>query len=227
MRMPCLIIVYLILIPVLRSQVTPDDGSLTTLLSGRKNPGDQEAIAKLGISSIDILMDRLAAEQDANKLPIYARLIGIKYRQFADQLTPSKKTEILTELCAKIQGIKDEGPSSYLIQSCLKNLEGINHPTVKQMTEVFLLSPVEWTKSAAESLNRSLVKMPENKESAVSEPPATRVSHERAQSPKSQVTEPTASTSSEGPASSTPWGLIGLLIAAALGLLVFLIKRRS
>jgi hypothetical protein len=225
MRIRCLIFLPLILCAVVHSQPASEDASIATLLTGRKNPGDQEAIAALGIGSIDILMNHLAVEQDQNKLPIYARLIGIKYRQFSDGLTPDKQAEILTSLSAKIREIKDEYPSAYLIQSSLNDLQGINHPVVRQLIDVYLRSDVEWTKNAAQSLKDSLTETPTATKSTPIQPPVT-APQESAPSSKSKVTEAKPVTLSTEPKSSTPWSGVAVLIVAAIGLVWLLLKRK-
>lgn len=225
MRIRCLIFLPLILCAVVHSQPASDDASIATLLTGRKNPGDQEAIAALGIGSLDILMNHLAGEQDQNKLPIYARLIGIKYRQFSEGLTPDKQAKILTALGAKIREIKDEYPSAYLIQSSLNDLQGINHPVVRQLTDVYLRSDVEWTKNAAQSLKDSLTGAPAPTGGKSIALPVL-APHDSAPHSKAKAPEAKPVTLSEEPA-STQWLVWGVMIVAATGLLWLLLKRRQ
>jgi len=146
----------LLLSMTLQAQQPADDERVVALLSGKKNPGDEEIIASLGIDSLEFLLTRLKGEQAQNKVPIYSRLIGLKYRQFSKDLTSEKKTEIMTTLCAKIGAIKDEGITASLIQGSLWQLQGINHPAVLQLIDTYLKSDVEWTRKAAQFLKDSL-----------------------------------------------------------------------
>lgn len=216
---------------ILQAQQATDDDKVATLLSGRKNPGDQQVIASLGIGSLDSLLARLKSEHAQNKVPIYARLIGLKYRQFSENLTPAKQTEIITLICSKIKAIKDEGQTAYLIQSSLEHLHGIDHPAVLQLTEEYSKSDVEWTRKAAQSLKATLSGSEVEQAGPISAPRATPTPQPppvvRPPTPEAPEAKPTPTTPSVETASSTPWSIIVVLIVAALGLLWLLLKRRS
>lgn len=221
----------LLLSMTLQAQHPPDDERVAILLSGRKNPEDQEIIASLGIGSLDSLLTRLKGEQDQNKVPLYCRLIGLKYRQFSKELTREKKREIITTLCSKIRAIKDEGSTSYLIQSSLEDMHGIHHPEILQLIDAYLESDVEWTRKAAQSLKDSLKSTAIEPEedtpplaTPVPKPPPVVQTPIAKIAPKSK--SPTSTPSAE-PASSTRWPVVAAGVAAALGLLwVWLKKQR-
>lgn len=152
-------LLWLFSIPVARAQQQrSDDEWVAILLVGKKFPGDHEVIASLGINSIDSLMLRLRDESHQNSLPRYSYLIGVKYRQFSEKLTPEKRSQILIPLCSKIKAIKDEGTSSYLIQSSIGSLHGIDHPALRELVELYIQSDIDSTREAARSLKGSFNK---------------------------------------------------------------------
>ena len=226
MKLMFYILFQLALCSMLYSQNIIDEARITALLSGKKGDDDQEVIASLGIDSIDVFVDRLLKEREQNKLPIYASLIGIKYRQFSDGLTPNKQTKILTALSAKIREIKDEAQSAYLIQSSLNHLQGINHPVVRQLIDVYLRSDVEWTKNAAQSLKDSLTKTPTATKNTPIQPPVT-APQESATPSKSKVTEAKPSALSGERTVSTSWSVVTVLIVAAITLAWLVLKSRK
>lgn len=221
----------LLLCIMAQAQHPTDDEKVATLLSGRKNPGDQEIIASLGIGSLDSLLTRLNGEQDQNKVPVYCRLIGLKYRQFSEHLTPKKRTEIIMLLCSKIRAIEDNGQTAYLIHSSLDHLHGINDPAVLQLIEFYSKSGVDWTRKAAQSLRGSLSgtgSKPEADRQPLEAEPESEVPTlveplAQEQAPKSK---PTVSTPIAELGSSMPWNFILVLVVAALGLLWLLLKKR-
>lgn len=216
---------------ILHAQQAADDDKVATLLSGRKNPGDQQVIASLGIGSLDSLLVRLKSEHEQNKLPIYARLIGLKYRQFSESLTPAKKTEIITLICSKIKAIKDEGQTAYLIQSSLEHLHGIDHPAVLQLTEEYSKSDVEWTRKAAQTLKATLSGSEVEQAGPILAPRATPTPQPppvvQPPTPKAPEPRPALPTPKKETTSSTPWAVVAVVVVAAICLLVLLLKRRS
>jgi hypothetical protein len=225
MRMHLTLLLSLLLNMTAEAQQSTDNGRIATLLSGRKNPGDQEIIISSRIDSLGPLLSSLKIEQDQNKVPIYCRLIGLKYRQFYEQLTLEKRNEIITLLISRI---KDEGQTAYLIHSSLEHLHGINHPAVLQLIEFYSNSDVDWTRDAAQSLKGSLL-------GATSELEGDSSLHEIIPTPKppSVVQPPTLTKEhnaklpapSEKPTSSTPWSIGVLLVITAVGLLWLVLKK--
>jgi hypothetical protein len=224
MRVLAFILIVMSLSGELHSQSTSDDEKISRLLTGRKNPSDEDAIASLGVGALDSLVKRLEAEQDLNKLPLYSRLISIKYRQFAASLPASKKARILDVLCSKIRNVRDEGSTAYLIQSALGHLHGMSEPQVLQLAEGYLRSQTEWTRKAAQGLRASMLDE--------SQPAKFEDQHPAAPPIPAGVKKPDAQPSrpiqpNQGSTSSTPWSIIVILIVAASGLLWLVLKRRS
>ena len=214
-------LVQLLLTIILHAQV--NESQINALLSGKKNDADQEIIASLGVDSIDVFLDRLSKENDQNKLPLYVKIVGIKYRQFSDTFSPIRKEQILTALSFKIREVSDVPPRAYLIQSSLAHLSGINHPVISQLADVYMRSGDEWTKSAAQALKDSV----REKQHRALEKDTSPVPTQQPPIPKEPEAKSTTSSPGEEPASSTPWSIIVVLIVAALGLLWLLLKRRS
>jgi hypothetical protein len=158
---------------MLCSQSVSEEQSISKLLTGKKDPEDQETIAALGIGSLDILVNRLMVEQEIDILPIYARLIGVKYRQFERELPPEKQERILMALAAKIAEIEDVRPTSYLIQGALSQLQGIDHSVVKQLVDKYSHSNQAWTRGAAQQLASSIQYRPSPSSGALHSSPTT------------------------------------------------------
>ncbi|MGV3533966.1 MAG: hypothetical protein ACO1QR_16475 [Chthoniobacteraceae bacterium] len=158
---------------VLCSQPASEEESISKLLTGKKDPEDQETIAALGIGSLDILVNRLMAEQGGDMVPMYARLIGIKYRQFAGELLPEKQERILMALAAKIAEIEDVRPTSYLIQGALSQLQGIDHSVVRQLVDKYSHSNQAWTRGTAQQLASSIQYRPSSSRGALHSSPMT------------------------------------------------------
>ena len=180
-------------------------------------------IVSLGPHTLDVLTKWLEAEKDQIKLPGYSRLVGVRLRQFAEEITPQKRSEVLAALCARIREIEDKGSTANLIQASLRHLEGVKHPLVLELADFYLTSDLEGTRKSSEVLKASIsdVSLPFQPQSVtlpdVTPPFIRKVPNTNAPSPRP----------ANQPYSSTNWSIISGLVVAATILGWVMFKRRQ
>ena len=207
--------------------------ALNGLLSGRKcgcNTCGNKAHIIEGFpdSSFVDLAHRLQQEESNNKLPVYAKIIALKLQSNASDLDKKISDKLISVLAKKILLMKDNPPESYLIQSCLRNLKGVNHEGVRLLIKEYKNSSEEWTRGAAIKLEQSINdrnpnerKIRNNITRGVEKARSTRIT------PSLKKTKIIQEEIVEEKKSNLPWIITGVLLLGILALLFKSFKRKS
>lgn len=222
----CIQVIIVFCLPFILLGQPEMQAKIESLINSAEFKGtEREALQSLPMESLPQLT---AILERASEDMVFSRsiaMIGIKFAQFEENLAEPEKARIAR---AVIDGCK-RAPRNLLPQNLL-SLAAIRRTEVTTFAATLLNDDDPSVKAAAQRLveigghrerpdpDSQAKPNPQPNPPPTVKPPAPE---------KAPEAKPTISTPSGEPASSTPWSIIVMLIVAACGLLLLVLKRRS
>lgn len=197
----------------------PHDEVLGLLQSIEFKELQRQELERHGVNTVPILTEIVEKNAGPFNRPRAVTLLAGEYLRHEGELEPAQKTRTLTALVRLAKGLE-----GYELVQAIVGLKGIDSDLIRSFANELQTSSNEDVRNAARALSESVKPHGSSDKSSSPSFPQPQAAQPVAQK-KAPATQPTTSPPSEEPTSSTPWAVIAVVVVAAIGLLVLLLKR--